>query len=410
MNNPEKLRLQVYLIGMLLASFGTGFHFILVSWLLFEETGNAALTGIFVGLGFLPGLIVNLFFGVIVDRFSRKKLTILSVWLITVIVGLFLMLWSLTGIKIWMFFGLHMMVQLSGSLFRPSVQAFAAEIFPYDQLTKVYSFAGAVGETGVLLGASLGGFLLAILSPFIALSFNGCLFLVAGLLFIFLPSFPVNSVSRRGPFVQNVFQDLLEGLNYLRGNRLLYKLFFIMFVGQLTLHSTVGLLSVYTYSFLEKGSGTYGLLDASVSIGSILAGMIAVQFIKRTRGRFGTYALFFSGIGICLLVIAQNIFVAGVGLMVIGAGTTWIRVLFQTVQQISTEGRFHGRMASWRMVFNQGSVVIGAPVLGVIAERTAANIAYSILLIPISIITVYSYLLAKDNSFIAKVEEMSLRG
>ena len=57
-----------------MSEFGRAMYFVTVTWVLYGITGDAVYTGVLVGLGFLPGVFLNLFFGVLVDRFDRKHL------------------------------------------------------------------------------------------------------------------------------------------------------------------------------------------------------------------------------------------------------------------------------------------------------------------------------------------------
>ena len=73
--------------------------------------------------------------------------------------------------------------------------------------------------------------------------------------------------------------------------------------------------------------------------------------------------------------------VAFLGVFLIGLGTTWIRVLLQSIQQ----------MASFRMIRNQASVVVSARTLGLIASEFGANFIYLSLMLPISICILFAY-------------------
>ncbi|KMJ55806.1 MFS transporter, partial [Bacillus sp. LL01] len=88
------------------------------------------------------------------------------------------------------------------------------------------------------------------------------------------------------------------------------------------------------------------------------------------------------------------------GIFLIGLGTTWIRVLLQAVQQMATDANYHGRMASYRMIGNQGSVVVSAPIIGWIAAEYGANYIYLSLMLPISLCVLFAIFQSRQKSFI----------
>lgn len=391
--------LIIYVIGLFFSTFGIGLQFIALTWILYEMTGDATYTGVLIGLGFVPSLMFNLFFGTVIDRSNRKVLAVLSNGIIAFSASMFF-IWSTIGsVEIWMIMVLHLIVQLSGSLYRPSIQAFLAEIFEQKSLPRVYSISGSVGESGALLGASLGGILIAFLSPYYAIGINALFYLIS--IFTILPLKRIKITNRvTCQTVKNsMIKDFVSGFHYLNNHRLLYQLFGMMFVGQLVMHTSIGMLSVYTIEHLNSNSYIYGFLEATISLGGIISGILATWYINKLKQNItigGFLIILFS-----LLLVSLNDFlpVVFVGMFLIGVGTTLIRVLLQSVQQVYTDPAYHGRMASFRMVMNQGSVVVGAPILGIIAEGSSIQYSYLTLCFPVFIATIYAVYLSKRITY-----------
>jgi len=110
-------------------------------------------------------------------------------------------------------------------------------------------------------------------------------------------------------------------------------------------------------------------------------------------------------IGLCILSFNQDVIASFVGIFIIGLGTTLLRVSTQSLQQMLTEPRYHGRMASFRMLINQGSVVIGSPLLGLISEQYGANSGYMALLIPFGVLLVFSVFVLQRRGTQQKISE-----
>lgn len=155
-------------------------------------------------------------------------------------------------------------------------------------------------------------------------------------------------------------------------------------------HNSVIFLSVYTSEYLNKSSITYGLLDATISIGGIIAGIIGSIWWKKAGKFVVTLSLSVIFLGLFSIGISPILPISFIGAFLIGLGTTWVRVFIQTIQQLATESEYRGRVSSYRILFNQGSVVISGPILGWIATNYGINITYISLLLPIAIIILFS--------------------
>lgn len=391
------IKIYYVLTAYFLSEFGRAMYLIVIGWLLYELTKDPLYTGFLVSIGFLPGLILNLVIGVIVDRFSRKKLAV-SASLISSLDMIFILIAIFTGtVKPWMIMGVHMLLQVMGSLFRLSMQAFVADAFEKDQLPNIFSKTGASAEIGALFGASLGGIIIAYFSMTISMGIVVFSFVMATIA-VFLTRLTGTVMIDHKRL--SVFSDLIEGFSYLKENRFLFGLFMISFVGQMVLHNSVIFLSVYTREFLNKSTTIYGLLDSTISIGGIVAGILGTWWWKKSGNLVATRSLFIIFLGLLCVGFAPILPISFIGVFLIGLGTTWTRVFMQTVQQLATDPLYRGRVTSYRILFNQGSVVISGPILGWIASKYGISSTYLALLLPIAGSIVYSILQSKQEKYI----------
>ena len=121
---------------------------------------------------------LNLVIGVIVDRFHRKGL-ILSANLLIIAVMISVTIAIGAGVaKPWLIIGTHMLLQVTGSLYRPALQAFLPEAFAKEELPKIFTRAGAASDLGALLGSSLSGTVMAYFSAASSMAAVICCFLL----------------------------------------------------------------------------------------------------------------------------------------------------------------------------------------------------------------------------------------
>ncbi|MDL4841074.1 MFS transporter [Aquibacillus rhizosphaerae] len=391
---------RVYLLGksyypiigcLFLGEFGRAMYFIVISWMLYQMTNDPLYTGILIGTGFIPGMILNLFIGVIVDRLNRKYLSVIALLTSTITMTVLLVTILTNVIHPVIILIAHAILQLMGSLFRPSIQALTAETFPTKLLPRIFSNSSAAGISGSLIGATMGGLIIGVTTAITPMFIVVCSY--------FLGSLLLGMISSKQPITpstkHSVLFELADGFLYLKSNPFLFNLFGIMFVGQLVFHTSMGFLSIYTIDFLHKTSLTYGLLDATLSIGGIIAGLFGTWWWKINHDRLSTNALCIVCFGLLFVGLAPFSTFAFLGVLLIGLGTTWIRILLQSAQQIVTKKTYHGRMASYRMLCNQGSVVISGPIIGWFASHYGVQYVYLLLLIPV----LFAIVLSLKSSF-----------
>ena len=86
LKNPTFL---LFFIGNTISLIGFGFNLIGFSWLVLEETGSEILLGQIMAAATLPGLLISLFTGVIIDKMNRKWLLVILNVFRMVIIGSF---------------------------------------------------------------------------------------------------------------------------------------------------------------------------------------------------------------------------------------------------------------------------------------------------------------------------------
>ncbi|WHX86986.1 MFS transporter [Bacillus paralicheniformis] len=393
----NKYRSWFYVLSVLFSSTSSSMYIIALSWILYETSGNAFYSGLMVGIGFIPGLLLNLFSGVIIDRLNQKLITVLCLSINSLVILFLTLFISTNSLAVWTIITFHVMLQLMSSIIKPAMQALIVQIFSKKEYTKVIGISASLGELGWIFGVSATGFLLIFLEEVYVFLIILIISLLSLLSLSFVKSINNNSMQLEQE-KNSVLFDLKDGYNYLLKNKTILGLFGIGFVGQLVLHSNTGLLSVYTKSHLDKPSHIFGLLEAVLSSGAIIAGLVTSWVFLKTKSLLPTISIFIIILGISFLSFSKVIIFSFLGIFFLGFGTTLLRVITQSIQQIITDSLYHGRMASYRMIINQGSVVIGSPVLGLISETYGANYAYMVLLIPTFFSLVYSIVFLKQKS------------
>ena len=385
-----------------LTEFGKQMYLIVTMWLLYDLTKSPFLAGLLVSMGFLPNLFFNLIIGVIVDRFNRQRLAMYASLISALDMILIFSLIYFGIVKPWMIVGVHMLLQVMGSLFRISMQTYISEGFDKEELPNILSKSGAAAEIGALVGSLTSGIIIAYISMSLSM-------------FVVIISFVFSSLliyKTRLTFKKQIYSkvsftsNFIAGFIYLKENKFLFGLFSVSAIGQMAFHNSMSFLATYTGEFLARSEITYGFLDATISFGGILAGIFATIWWKKNGKSLIFRSLFILAIGLISTALSPNLSISFLGVFLIGLGTTLVRVNIQTIQQIATEPLYRGRVSSYRILFNQGSVIISGPILGWIASTYGVNYTYLVLSIPTALIIIYSFLQSRQRYFIEITESV----
>lgn len=238
-----------------------------IPWYVLVTTGSPALTGLAVFFNFLPIVIAAFFGGVIVDRIGFRTTSVVADLASAAAVAAIPALHLTVGIELWQLMAL---VFVGALLDAPGATARAA-LFPdvvelaETPLERAAGARGAIQRGSLLVGAPLGGVLVASIGATGALWLNAASFLVsAALIATVVPARrePVPETPRR------FLAELVEGISFVRRHRLVRAI----------------VLTVLVTNFLDAPFGVVMPVYAREAFGSAVD--LGVMF-----GVFGGFAL-----------------------------------------------------------------------------------------------------------------------
>ena len=191
-----------------------------IPWFVLVTTGSAALTGLAVFFNFLPIVLAAFFGGVVVDRLGFRTTSVVADLASAAAVAAIPLLHSTTGIEIWQ---LLTLVFLGALLDAPGTTARQALFPDLVQLARIRmerasGIRGSIQRGSMLVGAPIGGVLVAGLGAPTALWLNAASFLVSAALVVGV----IPRVRREQPTARaGYFGELAEGLRYIWSRRLI---------------------------------------------------------------------------------------------------------------------------------------------------------------------------------------------
>ncbi len=357
---------RLFFFGQSLSLIGTWIQRIAVPWLVYNLTGSVFLLGMVGFAGQIPTLILTPFAGVLIDRWNRYTILIVTQVLAMIQSLALAFLFFDKSINVW-----HIVLL---SIFLGCINAFdtpARHSFVVDMIEKKEDLGNAIALNSSmfngarLIGPSIAGILIALTGEGICFLLNGIsyIFVIAFLLMMKIPPRKVEVQSG------DVFQGLKEGFNYTFGFApIRYIILLLALISLMGMPYTV-LMPVIAKTTLHGGPHTFGFLMAAVGIGA-LTGAIYMASRKSVLGLITFIPLFATIFGLGLIVFSfSHLFLLSMVLMVVvGLGMLMQTTSSNTIIQTIVDDDKRGRVMSFYTMAFMGTAPFGSLLAGALAS------------------------------------------
>jgi hypothetical protein len=172
--------------------------------------------------------------------------------------------------------------------------------------------------------------------------------------------------SRRA--VEASLKMVLEGLHYIRGNKLILGALSLDLFAVL-LGGAVALLPVYARDILNTGASGLGLLRSAPGIGAVLTAVIVARWpLGRKVGAKMFACVFGFGLFTVVFGLSRNLPISFAALALAGACDMVSVIVRQTLVQLSTPDQMRGRVSAVNGVFISASNEVGQFESGITAQ------------------------------------------
>jgi MFS family permease len=263
---------------------GSGMTKFAIGILLYQKTGQVSALALSILFGYLPSLFVGPFAGVIVDRYNRR-LILLITGLAQAGIGVALLAAvtqaPLPTVTIFALLALQSAV----GTFQPLTElASVGQMVPEEALARANSLLSMNEDISQVFAPILGGFLVAAVGIQAVLLFDVFSFLIAcaALLFIRIPDHQRAEASRTpGLNLAGYLADFRQSLGYLRSQPKLLQLLLIMALLNFSFTITLPLVSPLVLERTGNDTVALGLVTACSGVGAILGGVLVIVLLKR---------------------------------------------------------------------------------------------------------------------------------
>ena len=361
---------RLFFGGQSISLIGTWMQQIAMSWLVYRLTHSAFLLGVVGFTGRIPTFLFAPLAGVLVDRWSRHRLLVIT-QILSTIQALILAFLVLTGmITVWHIIFLSLFLGFVNAFDVPVRQSFVVDMVEKEEdLGNAIALNSSMGTSARLFGPSIAGILIAAVGEGMCFLLNGLSFLavIAALLAMKIP--------RRKREIQNrqVIQGLKEGFSYAFGFAPIRSLLLLLGLVSLMGMPYQVLMPIFAGKILHGGPHTLGFLMAASGCGA-LAGTIYLASRKSVLGlgRIIVISSSLFGIGLIAFSLSRVFWLSFLLMLLTGSGMMVQMASTNTVLQTIVEEDKRGRVMSFYAMAFMGMVPFGSLLAGSLANNMGA--------------------------------------
>lgn len=351
---------------------GTWLTKIATSWLVYRLTGSALLLGIVGFAGQIPTFVASPIAGVLVDRWNRHRVLVVTQALAMVQSAL-LAWYALRGtITVWHVLVLSAFQGFINAFDVPARQAFVGEMIEArEDLANAIALNSSMVNGARLIGPSIAGVLISLVGEGWCFAIDAASYLavIASLLAMRLQ--PRATATRKH---ERVVKELGEGFRYVRSFAPIRAILLLLALVSFTGIPYTVLMPVFAGAILHGGPHTLGILMAATGVGAVIG---ALWLASRTTvlGLGRVIAIAGATFGAALLGFSFSRFVwLSVPLLAIAGGSMMVQMaasntLIQTMSDDDKRGRvmsfyamaFFGMMPFGSLAAGWAGAKFGAP-------------------------------------------------
>ena len=392
---------RIFWLGNATSNIGIYMLFAGRLWLMHELTDSKIMLGILTFASAVPILLFSMWGGVVADRVNRVRL-------VTITRALFACTATLTGLLIafdvilpWHLILISVINGILLSFDIPSRQAMVPNLLPREHLVNAYALQSMLGTGSAIIGPTFLPLIIKIWGMSGVFIFIGIAYAITTLMFSQLTKQKIYRTDNK----QKPWADLLEGLGYIRLNRVMVSLISIGIITGIFAAPYMTLLPDYVAKVLSGDVNSYGYLLLSSGVGGMFGAFAMAQFGKLRQSSsvptltgFGfrislNYVQIITGLGLGLSLVSFSITnsfqVAMIIIAIVGAFSVNLKTINNTFLQTIIEDKYRGRVSSIHQL-GWGASAFGGLLLGILAQGYGTQFALA-LCASIATVSIFSF-------------------
>lgn len=357
---------RLWAAGSLVSNTGTWMQRTAQDWIVLTELTdhNSTAVGIVMGLQFGPQLLMLPFTGFAADYFDRRKLVMVTQFLMGLL-GLGLGLLTVTGlVELWHVYVFAFLLGCVAAFDAPARQTFVSDLVPEHHLSNAIALNSTSFNAARMIGPAVAGVLIAVVGTGWVFLLNAASFagVLTSLSLIRKQDLNVTRRPLRGR------GNLVSGFRYVASRPdLVVIMLMLLLIGTFGLNFPI-FISTMAVTVFHSGAGEYGMLSSLMAVGTVMGALFSAQRATPQIGLLFYGALVF-GLGCIVAAVMPSYALFGASLVIIGIAALTFMSSSNGLIQLSTDPMMRGRVMAIRMAIAMGGTPIGAPIVGWVADH-----------------------------------------
>jgi MFS family permease len=257
----------------------------------------------------------------------------------------------------------------------PARQAFVLEMIDREDLPNAIALNSSMFNLATVVGPAVAGAVYALLGPAWCFIVNAVSFIAIIVALMLMRLKPVETKTR----VTAAFDDLKEGIRYIRSNSVIRTLIGMAAVTSIVGLSYMTLIPAWAVTVLQGDATTNGWLLSSRGLGA-LAGALMVASLGRfnRKGRVLTLGMFTFPVMLLIFSLLRWLPLSMLALIGVGWGFMILFTMVNTLIQTLAPDELRGRVVSVYMLSFFGLMPLGALLAGAVAEAIGEPLTVTI--------------------------------
>ncbi len=376
---PRHRGFRNLLLARLISALGTWTAFFAVRIALYNQTGSAWWVSILLFCELVPGVILGIAVGPLIDRWPRKQMMIFSDLGGAATFGLLPFVHSPAGIC-----ALSAVAGFSAAFFRPACYSAIPNLVAKDAVVAANALTQGAENLATLMGPVLAGVGVALLGSSTVYALNAVSFLASAFLILRIGTRLQASLPAR--IGRAHWREVRSGLALVRNNNHLTAIFLIWSWATLAYTGINVAEIVLTTDAYGAGNPGFGVFVAFSAGGILIGNIAAVWFISRMTVYGGYRASFLiTAAGVAICAVSPSLAIGCVGAVILGIGNGVGLVcnvtLIQRVVPDERRGQIFAVLGSLVMTFTLIGTLAAGPITEAIGPRLVWGISATLLVI-----------------------------
>jgi len=352
----------IYLSGALVSLHGLWIYRVALGWSAWELTGSELWVGIVAFTQFAPAVVFGPLFGVLADRFDRRRASILvnsgsalnMVVLSTVTVtgNLDIALLAVSSVMQGTLDGAHTPIRMT----------LVPSLVGREQLQSAIASNSIAFNVSRFVGPAIAGIIIATFGVAAAFAVNGFTYLaiVAAVSVVTL-----NPRKRRQKAPGAVWSEIMDGVRYVSQHATIRGLLLTVAIASVFGRGALEMLPAFADAVFERGASGLAILTSAVGVGSIATGLVLAQHGRWLDIRVVRWTVVIAGVFIVLFGNVDAFWLAVPVVAMLGIILALSGIGSQILIQSLVDDEVRGRVSSlWGMIAfggtALGSIVVGS--------------------------------------------------